>query len=182
MSFCAAVAGRYFKETIPEIFTHFSTFYAILVSYDITLGCSNRMKRFIGLLMALTIAAATSAVSAAELPAIHSETYVVMDAASGQVLLERGAHNRMYPASITKILTSALALEHLQETGGSLDDKHTMTYEATHSIDRGSTHIALTEEEVVTVRDLLYTTMIESAIPRTDSPSTQQERSKRFRS
>lgn len=86
-----------------------------------------------------------------------------MDAASGQVLLERGAHNRMYPASITKILTSALALEHLQETGGSLDDKHTMTYEATHSIDRGSTHIALTEEEVVTVRDLLYTTMIESA-------------------
>lgn len=56
MSFCAAVAGRYFKETIPEIFTHFSTFYAILVSYDITLGCSNRMKRFIGLLMALTIA------------------------------------------------------------------------------------------------------------------------------
>lgn len=163
MSFCAAVAGRYFKETIPEIFTHFSTFYAILVSYDITLGCSNRMKRFIGLLMALTIAAATSAVSAAELPAIHSETYVVMDAASGQVLLERGAHNRMYPASITKILTSALALEHLQETGGSLDDKHTMTYEATHSIDRGSTHIALTEEEVVTVRDLLYTTMIESA-------------------
>lgn len=38
-----------------------------------------------------------------------------------------------------------------------------MTYEATHSIDRGSTHIALTEEEVVTVRDLLYTTMIESA-------------------
>ncbi len=122
------------------------------------------MKRLAGFFAALIIAAsALPATAATPLPEIHSETYVVMDAASGQVLLERGAHNRMFPASITKILTCALALEHVKETGGTIADKHTMTYEATHSIDRGSTHIALTEEEVVTVQDLLNATMIESA-------------------
>ncbi len=123
------------------------------------------MKHLTGLITACLAAAlmTVSAFSTTALPEIHSETYLVMDAASGQVLLERGAHTRMYPASITKILTCALALEHMQEVGDTLDSQHTMTYEATHTIDPGSTHIALTEEEVVTLRDLVYTTMIESA-------------------
>lgn len=123
------------------------------------------MKQLTGLITVFLVAAsmAVSAFSASARPEIHSETYLVMDAASGQVLLERGAHTRMYPASITKILTCALALAHMQEVGDTLDSQHTMTYEATHTIEPGSTHIALTEEEVVTLRDLVYTTMIESA-------------------
>ena len=92
------------------------------------------------------------------MPNINSATYVVMEAESGKVLVSRGADTKKYPASITKILTTGIALEN-----GDPDDKHTMTYKATHSIERGSTHIALTEEEVVTVNDLLNATMIESA-------------------
>lgn len=116
------------------------------------------MKRFFGLMTAcVMIVCSAASVFAAE-PAVNSQTYVVMEVNSGKVLASRGANTKMYPASITKILTTALALEN-----GSPEDEHTMTYKATHSIEAGSTHIALTEDEVVTVKDLLNATMIESA-------------------
>ena len=44
-------------------------------------------------------------------PATASQTSVVMDAATGQVLVEKGMDHMMYPASITKIMTVLLALE-----------------------------------------------------------------------
>ncbi len=117
------------------------------------------MKFLAGLLSALlTSAMLVQLCAAAEPPAVNSETYVVMDVKTGQVLAAKGAHTRMYPASITKVMTCALALEH-----GSPQDVHTMSYEATHSIDYGSTHIALTEDEQISVEALLNATMIESA-------------------
>ncbi|MCI9405303.1 MAG: D-alanyl-D-alanine carboxypeptidase [Oscillospiraceae bacterium] len=91
-------------------------------------------------------------------PATASQTSVVMDAATGQVLVEKGMDHMMYPASITKIMTVLLALEN-----GDPDKIHTMSYEATHSIDPNSTHIALTEGEQLSLRDLMFATMIASA-------------------
>lgn len=117
------------------------------------------MKFVAGLLSALlTSAMLVQLCTAAASPAVNSETYVVMDVKSGQVLAARGAHTRMYPASITKIMTCALALQN-----GSPQDVHTMSYEATHSIGYGTTHIALTEGEQISVDALLNATMIESA-------------------
>lgn len=91
-------------------------------------------------------------------PDVASETYVVMDSSTGQVLVEKGMDQKMYPASLTKIMTVILALEK-----GDPDAMHTMSYEATHSIDADSTHIALTEGEQISLRDLMYATMIASA-------------------
>ena len=116
------------------------------------------MKKAFSLMLCLMMIFSARTVAFAKMPSINSDTYVVMEAKSGKVLLSRGADKKKYPASITKILTTGIALEN-----GDPDDKHTMTYKATHSIERGSTHIALTEEEVVTVNDLLNATMIESA-------------------
>lgn len=117
------------------------------------------MKLLAGLLSALLTSAMLAQLCvAAGPPAVNSETYVVMDVKTGQVLAAKGEHTQMYPASITKVLTCALALER-----GSPQDVHTMSYEATHSIDYGSTHIALTEDEQISVEALLNATMIESA-------------------
>jgi len=116
----------------------------------------SRLRAFLAFLFCIAVLTAQG--FAAEVPTTYSETYVVMDATTGQVLLEKDARKRMYPASITKILTAAIALR-----DGDPDDEWTMSYKATHSIEPGSTHVALTEGETVTVRDLLYTTMIESA-------------------
>ena len=116
------------------------------------------MKKAFGIMLSLLMIFTAQVTAFAAPPAVNSQTYVVMEVKSGQVLASRSPDAKMYPASITKILTCAIALEN-----GSPEDKHTMTYKATHSIEPGSTHIALTEEEIVTVEDLLNATMIESA-------------------
>jgi len=116
------------------------------------------MKKTICFLLTAVMCIIFSVSAFAAVPSTYSEAYIVMDATTGQVLLEKNAHKQMYPASITKILTTAIALDR-----GDMSDNWEMSYKATHSIEPGSTHIALTEGEVVTVKDLVYTTMIESA-------------------
>ena len=67
-------------------------------------------------------------------------------------------HTQMYPASITKILTVLLGIEN-----GRLQDKVTMSREAVFSITRGSSHIALTDGEEITLEQALYAAMLPSA-------------------
>ena len=118
------------------------------------------MKKILSFLLAgvLSLASCQVALATDDLSAIRSEAYVVMDAQTGQVLVEKNMNLREYPASITKILTAALALEH-----GSSQDTVTMTDEAVFSVPRDTTHISLTPGEVVTVEQLLYATMLASA-------------------
>ncbi|MBQ4538145.1 MAG: D-alanyl-D-alanine carboxypeptidase [Oscillospiraceae bacterium] len=116
------------------------------------------MKKAFAIMLSIFTILLSNTVAFALPFSINSQSFVVMEAKSGQVLLSQGADTKKYPASITKILTCGIALQN-----GDPTDKHTMTYKATHSIDPGSTHIALTEEEIVTVNDLLQATMIESA-------------------
>lgn len=118
------------------------------------------MKRIIAFLMAAAIALSLFAVTAAgvEKPSdIVSETYCVMNAETGQLLVAGDPDKRMEPASITKILTCALALEYLDP-----DAEYTFSREAA-SYDQGSTHLALVEGETLTIRDMLYGAMVESA-------------------
>ena len=88
---------------------------------------------------------------------IISEAWCVMDARTGQLLIGGAADKKMEPASITKVLTCALALEVLNP-----DSDYTFSAEAA-SYDLGSTHLAFTEGETCKVRDLLYGAMVESA-------------------
>lgn len=88
---------------------------------------------------------------------IHSKNYAVLDITTGQTLAERGAGERKYPASITKILTMALVLER-----HGMDERFSVAKEAT-LLESGATHIALSEGEQVSVRDMAYATMLASA-------------------
>ncbi len=93
-------------------------------------------------------------------PSVTCEAYIVMDADTGQVIMEKNADEVLYPASITKIMTLALALEKAQ---GALDTQLTVSYDAVHQLEYGSSHIALQEGEVVRLEDILYGTQLESA-------------------
>ncbi len=84
---------------------------------------------------------------------------IVMDAASGQILYEKNAYDKKYPASITKILTTLVALEH----GVNFDETITMSENAIWGIERDSTNIGLDVGEKVSVRDIMYATMVKSA-------------------
>ena len=117
-----------------------------------------KLKKILSFALAAFFAAAPLAKNTAAFPAeIISEAYCVMDAETGQLLVGGSADKRMEPASITKILTCAMALEVLDPK-----DTYTFTKEAA-SYDKGSTHLAFTEGEKCRVEDMLYGAMVESA-------------------
>ena len=121
------------------------------------------MRRFLALLLAVMIgmmAAVPAAAAEDEVPKTYSNAYVVMDAKTGQVLLQKNMYERKYPASITKILTTALGL-----TYANPEDKITVSQETVSDIWKwgDTTHLALEPGEIITLRDALYGVMVESA-------------------
>jgi D-alanyl-D-alanine carboxypeptidase len=91
-------------------------------------------------------------------PSIHAEAAIVMEADTGTILYAKDIEEKQYPASITKILTTLVVLENSQ-----LNEEITYSYHATHSIDPGSSSIARTEGEILTVEESLYGLMLASA-------------------
>lgn len=92
-------------------------------------------------------------------PDLVSDTAVVIDAVSGQILFEKDAHKKKYPASTTKVMTVLLALEHNVD----FNDTITMSENAVWSIDRLSSHISRDVGEQITVEECLYAIMLNSA-------------------
>ncbi|MGD9560412.1 MAG: D-alanyl-D-alanine carboxypeptidase family protein [Oscillospiraceae bacterium] len=93
---------------------------------------------------------------------VGAEAYIVIDADTGQVLVEKNAHMQAYPASITKILTLALALESIRLEADA-DKKVPVSQEAVDALIPRATQVALIPGEEAPLLDLLYATMIESA-------------------
>ncbi len=87
---------------------------------------------------------------------IFGEGAILMDSNSSQVLFEKNSNKKLYPASTTKIMTAILAIEL-----GNLDDIVTVDKEIT-DLTSGS-HIALDIGEQLTLKNLLYALLIESA-------------------
>ena len=93
------------------------------------------------------------------IPSINSQSGVVIDADTGQVLYQKNADKQMQPASITKIVTAIIALE----SGVPLDTKITVSKNAVDSVPRSSSHIALDVGETLPLEDALYALMLQSA-------------------
>lgn len=91
-------------------------------------------------------------------PELVSESAVLIDAETGQVLYDKEMHKQMYPASITKILTVITGLEKL-----SMTEKMTMSHYAVFSLPVGSSHIALDEGEEITMEQAVYAALLMSA-------------------
>jgi len=88
-------------------------------------------------------------------PEVTSEGCLLMDLDSGQVLFSKNAHDRFYPASTTKILTALIVLEKCD-----LSEIVTVGEDPPY-ID--GTKIYLFEDEQLTVEQMLYAMMLESA-------------------
>ncbi len=91
-------------------------------------------------------------------PSLYSQAAVLMDADTGQVLWGKNMRQKMYPASLTKVVTCLLAMEK-----GNPEDVVTMTDEGVFTVPRSTTHIALTTGEQLTLEQLEYAMMVESA-------------------
>lgn len=86
---------------------------------------------------------------------IVAEAAILMDQESGQILYQKNINKIMYPASITKIMTAILVLE-------DLDLSEAVVIDAKAPFTEGN-RIYVIENEIFTVEQLLYATMIESA-------------------
>lgn len=89
--------------------------------------------------------------------AIQASAGVVMDIDTGVVLYSKNCDRQLYPASITKILTCLLTLENAD-----LDAVMTCS-PIVYELDENASNVGLSEGEQMTIRDALYTLMLESA-------------------
>lgn len=99
---------------------------------------------------------------ALEPPEFHGKNAILVDANYDEVLYEVGGHDKVYPASITKVMTALLTLEAIES--GKLTAQTQITASATAAtIPKGSSTANIKAGEVLTVEQLLYCLLLPSA-------------------
>ena len=91
-------------------------------------------------------------------PSVTAESAIIMEASTGLVLYEKNSKAAKYPASITKILTTLLAVEN-----SSLNDTVTFSRDAVFGVDLDSSRIGIDVGEKLSMEDCLYGIMLASA-------------------
>ena len=90
---------------------------------------------------------------------VQSSYALLVDLDDNTIVSQKSAYDRINPASMTKILTVLVAAEHVTD----LDDTFTITKEITDfSYSHDCSAVGFLDEETVTVRDLLYGTILPS--------------------
>ena len=97
---------------------------------------------------------------------LYSSAAVLVDVQTGTVLAEKGMDEKMYPASMTKIMTLLVAAENLPD----LDATFTMTQAIIDPLYlAGASMAGFVNGETVTMRDLLYGAVVPSGAEATEA-------------
>jgi D-alanyl-D-alanine carboxypeptidase (penicillin-binding protein 5/6) len=107
------------------------------------------------LLVVVAVALAFAGSARAAVPNPDARAFIVVNATAGDVLASRSAHARVPVASITKLMTVLVALQHLKP-----DEVVTVTGAAAHV---GEERIPLQAGQQIPVSDLLKGALIQSA-------------------
>ena len=92
-------------------------------------------------------------------PAIEAQSAILMDADTGAILYSKNIHSKLYPASITKILTTYIASKSVP-----LSDTVVMSEDAISSIVWwNDANIGIRAGEALSMKDALYAVMTNSA-------------------
>ena len=92
-------------------------------------------------------------------PEVNGQAYCVMDADTGEVIISKNMDARMYPASITKIMTALIAFEQCKN----LDDEITFSETALDISSISSTlHPVAKVGETMSFMDVMYGLMLSS--------------------
>ena len=94
---------------------------------------------------------------------IEATAAILVDATTGTVLYEQDAHEQRYPASITKVMTTLLAIEAIDRGELSLDQVITVGDEVNRDVGDGSSTQDIKPGEQLTLQDVLYCALIASA-------------------
>lgn len=91
-------------------------------------------------------------------PSLDAEAAVLIEPTTGLVLYEKNAHEKHYPASTTKLMTTLLAIEN-----ASLNETVTCSYDSVYGIEFDSSRIWVDVGEELLMQDALYAVMLASA-------------------
>lgn len=93
-----------------------------------------------------------------DVPNIYAPSAVLMDFNTGKILFEKNMNEKMYPASLTKVLTAIIVLERCN-----LEEICTVSYDAVMGVDYGYVSANLQIGEELTVEQLLNLLMVSSS-------------------
>ena len=122
------------------------------------------MNRILSLIMAVACLLPTGAMASAPLRDgdidINAPSAILMEKSTGEILYEKDAHMKVFPASVTKVMTMLLIVEDLEAGKISLEDTVTASARAASF---GGSCVYLEEGEQMSVSDMLKCIAVVSA-------------------
>ena len=92
---------------------------------------------------------------------LNVASYILVSLDTGEVIFEKDAHVQRTPASLTKLMTSYVALKYVEDLDGT-----TVTCRTTHTDEvflMGGSHADIRPGETVSMRNLIYAMLLPSA-------------------
>jgi D-alanyl-D-alanine carboxypeptidase (penicillin-binding protein 5/6) len=117
------------------------------------------MKRFFALLAALSLCVLPAQAAVTGAPEVEAQAAVLMEKETGKVLYEYNAHDKLEPASVTKVMTLLLVMEAIDS--GAISKEDTVQVSA-RAASMGGSQVYLKEGETMTVHDLLKAVAVAS--------------------
>ena len=120
------------------------------------------MKKLISILLTICIIFASFSISfAAEFDKeLWTDTYLVMDMTTGDILTQSNMNERMYPASLTKLMTAIVTYEYYMKQGSGLQ---TLVYADEEAAEQEPTKFGLKVGEEMDVDEALNIMLLMSA-------------------
>lgn len=91
-------------------------------------------------------------------PLIGADAAILIEASTGTILYAKNITKKEYPASITKLLTSLIAIEH-----SNLDDDISFSHDAVFSVPSDASGMGMDVGEQITMEQALYGVLVGSA-------------------
>lgn len=92
-------------------------------------------------------------------PQVAASSYILMEASTGEIIVEKNADNRLPPASLTKMMTAYIAEKEIAENRISMSDQVPISVKAWKT---GGSRMFIQEGTEVSVEDLLKGIVIQS--------------------
>ena len=92
---------------------------------------------------------------------ITSEAAVMVNLDKDVVVYSKNADKKMYPASLTKIMTAMVVLDHVDNIEETTFEAPLVVFDELYG--QGASAVGLEKGEITTVKDLLYSLMLKSA-------------------
>ena len=122
--------------------------------------------KFLTLLLTFVLLAgilSPSAYAIEDVPDLKSAAVYLADSETGYVYYERQSDLKMYPASLTKMMTTLLVIEAVERGELSLDEEVAAQPGFDFDMVADGSSANIIEGEIMTIKDLLYCTMVASA-------------------